>query len=74
MLTTKDTLKAIEIGCDSILVSNHGSRQLDSIVVSINTLTECIKATRGVIRIYVDSRIRSRTDIFKALALGADYY
>lgn len=73
VLTAEDTLKAIEMGCDGILVSNHGGRQLDGVVASIDALPECVEAARGRIRIHVDGGIRSGTDIFKALALGAEY-
>lgn len=72
VLTAEDTLKAIEMGCDGILVSNHGGRQLDGVVASIDALPECVEAARGRIRIHIDGGIRSGTDIFKALALGAE--
>lgn len=72
VLTAEDTLKAIEMGCDGIIVSNHGGRQLDGVVASIDALPECVEAAKGRIRIHVDGGIRSGTDIFKALALGAE--
>lgn len=72
VLTAEDTLKAIEMGCDGVLVSNHGGRQLDGVVASIDALPECVEAARGRIKIHVDGGIRSGTDIFKALALGAE--
>ncbi|CAK4031310.1 probable glycolate oxidase [Lecanosticta acicola] len=72
VLTAEDTLKAIEMGCDGILVSNHGGRQLDGVPASVDALPECVAAAEGRIRIHVDGGIRSGTDIFKALALGAE--
>ncbi|KAI5356540.1 Putative FMN-dependent dehydrogenase, FMN-dependent alpha-hydroxy acid dehydrogenase, active [Septoria linicola] len=72
VLTAEDTLKAIEMGCDGILVSNHGGRQLDGIPATIDALPECVEAAAGRIRIHIDGGIRSGTDIFKALALGAE--
>ncbi|KAK5122939.1 hypothetical protein LTR85_003504 [Meristemomyces frigidus] len=73
VLTAEDTLKAIEMGCDGILVSNHGGRQLDGVPATIDALPECVEAANGRIRIHVDGGIRSGTDMFKALALGAEY-
>lgn len=72
ILTAEDTLKAIEMGCDGIIVSNHGGRQLDGVPATIDALPECVAAAQGRIRIHVDGGIRSGTDMFKALALGAE--
>ncbi|KAK0973489.1 hypothetical protein LTS01_014555 [Friedmanniomyces endolithicus] len=73
VLTAEDTLKAIEMGCDGVLVSNHGGRQLDGVAATIDALPECVEAAAGRIRIHVDGGIRSGTDMFKALALGAEH-
>ncbi|KAK3631179.1 hypothetical protein LTR56_014883 [Elasticomyces elasticus] len=73
VLTAEDTLRAIEMGCDGILVSNHGGRQLDGIPATIDALPECVEAAAGRIRIHVDGGIRSGSDMFKALALGAEH-
>ena len=73
VLTAEDTLKAIEMGCDGVVVSNHGGRQLDGVPATIDALPECAAAANGRIRIHVDGGIRSGTDMFKALALGAEY-
>jgi (S)-2-hydroxy-acid oxidase len=72
VLTAEDTLKAIEMGCDGILVSNHGGRQLDGVPATLDVLPECVAAAQGRIRIHVDGGIRTGTDMFKALALGAE--
>lgn len=72
VLTAEDTLKAIETGCDGIIVSNHGGRQLDGVPATLDALPECVAAAEGRIRIYIDGGIRSGTDMFKALALGAE--
>ncbi|KAK6430060.1 hypothetical protein LTR95_013788 [Oleoguttula sp. CCFEE 5521] len=72
ILTAEDTLMAIETGCQGIIVSNHGGRQLDGVPATIDALPECVAAAAGRIRIHVDGGIRSGTDIFKALALGAE--
>lgn len=72
VLTAEDTLKAIEMGCDGIVVSNHGGRQLDGVPATLDALPECAAAAAGQIRIHIDGGIRTGTDIFKALALGAE--
>lgn len=63
---------AIEYGCDGVIISNHGGRQLDETSATIDVLPACAKAARGRIRIHIDGGIRSGSDIFKALALGAE--
>jgi (S)-2-hydroxy-acid oxidase len=72
VLTAEDTLKAIEMGCDGIIVSNHGGRQLDGVPATLDVLPECVAAAAGRIRIHIDGGIRTGTDMFKALALGAE--
>jgi (S)-2-hydroxy-acid oxidase len=54
-------------------VSNHGGRQLDSVTATLDALPECVAAAAGRIPVHIDSGIRRGTDIFKALALGADF-
>lgn len=63
--------RAAELGLDGIVVSNHGGRQLDGAVASIDMLPEFAAAVAGRLAILVDSGFRSGTDIIKALALGA---
>lgn len=72
VLTAEDTELAVEHGCDGIVVSNHGGRQLDGVVATLDALSECVEAAKGRIKVHVDGGFRSGTDIFKALALGAD--
>lgn len=72
VLTAEDVLLAREYGCDGVVVSNHGGRQLDDSPATIDALPECVKAAEGKIRVHVDGGIRSGADIFKALALGAE--
>lgn len=72
VLTPEDVEMAIEYGCDGVVISNHGGRQLDETPATIDVLPACAKAARGRIRIHIDGGIRSGSDIFKALALGAE--
>lgn len=71
ILTAEDTELAIQHGCDGVIVSNHGGRQLDGVPATIDALVECVDAARGRIPIHVDGGFRKGTDIFIALALGA---
>ena len=73
VLTAEDTRLAIESGCDGIIVSNHGGRQLDGVPASLDALVECVEAAKGSnLRIHVDGGFRRGSDVFIALALGAE--
>ena len=63
--------KAIELGIDGIVVSNHGGRTIDTQPASIEILPKIAKAVNGKIPILFDGGIRRGTDIIKAIALGA---
>ena len=63
--------KALEIGIDGIVVSNHGGRTLDTISPSIELLPKIAKIVDNKIPILFDGGVRRGTDIIKALALGA---
>jgi isopentenyl diphosphate isomerase/L-lactate dehydrogenase-like FMN-dependent dehydrogenase len=71
ILTAEDALLAVEHGVSGIIVSNHGGRQLDSALASIEALPEIVEAVAGRCEVYVDGGIRRGTDILKSLALGA---
>ncbi len=71
ILTAEDALLAIEHGMDGIVVSNHGGRQLDTAIASIEALPEIVEAVAGRCEVYFDGGIRRGTDVLKALALGA---
>ena len=68
-----DALKAINLGTDAIIISNHGGRQLDSAISSIKALENIRPHVKGDCKLFVDSGFRRGTDIIKALALGADF-
>ncbi|CAG9988779.1 unnamed protein product [Clonostachys byssicola] len=71
--TADDISLAIQHGVDGVLISNHGGRQLDGVPATLDALRECAPVAKGKIKIAIDGGIRRGTDIFKALALGADY-
>lgn len=72
--TVEDAHKAIEHGMDGIIVSNHGGRQLDGAISSLDALAEIgadEKVKSSNLTILFDSGIRTGSDVLKALALGA---
>uniref|UniRef100_A0A060T3Y3 Oxidase FUB9 n=1 Tax=Blastobotrys adeninivorans TaxID=409370 RepID=A0A060T3Y3_BLAAD len=73
ILTAEDAARAVEAGADGIVVSNHGGRQLDGAMSTLDALPEVVEAVNGRIPVHIDGGIRRGSDIFKALALGADY-
>lgn len=71
ILRSDDAVRAVECGAKAIVVSNHGGRQLDGAIASIDALSEIVEAVENRVEILVDGGIRRGTDILKALALGA---
>ncbi|KAH9713775.1 peroxisomal (S)-2-hydroxy-acid oxidase GLO4 [Citrus sinensis] len=71
ILTREDAIKAVEVGVAGIIVSNHGARQLDYSPATISVLEEVVHAVKGRVPILMDGGVRRGTDVFKALALGA---
>jgi (S)-mandelate dehydrogenase len=71
VLSVADAQRAANLGCDGIVLTNHGGRQLDSCVAPIQVLPEIVEAVGNRMTIIVDSGFRRGTDIAKALALGA---
>jgi isopentenyl diphosphate isomerase/L-lactate dehydrogenase-like FMN-dependent dehydrogenase len=71
VLTAEDAELALEHGVVGIIVSNHGGRQLDGAIPSMEVLPEVIAAVNGRAEVYVDGGVRRGTDVLKALALGA---
>jgi L-lactate dehydrogenase (cytochrome) len=72
----EDVLRAVEAGCDGVVLSNHGGRQLETARSGIEVLAEVMPALRERgwekrIEVYVDGGVRRATDILKALCLGA---
>ena len=63
--------RAVELGADAVVVSNHGGRQLDGLPSSIAVLPEVVAAVGPDAEVYLDGGVRRGTDVVKALALGA---
>ncbi|MBW4685936.1 MAG: alpha-hydroxy-acid oxidizing protein [Komarekiella atlantica HA4396-MV6] len=71
ILRGDDAVRAVESGARAIIVSNHGGRQLDGAIASLDVLAEIVAAVDGKAEVLLDGGIRRGTDILKALALGA---
>lgn len=72
ILCVEDAKRALEIGADGIVLSNHGGRQLDTAVSGLEVLPAVAAAVGGKLAILVDGGFRRGSDVLKALALGAD--
>lgn len=68
-----DAKKAVEVGCDGIVVSNHAGRQVDGAIASLDALENIVEAVGDKTYIMFDSGIRGASDVAKALALGAKF-
>lgn len=71
VMDPEDAEQAVELGLDGIVVSNHGGRQLESGVGTLDVLPEIADAVAGRAEILLDGGVRRGSDIVKALALGA---
>ena len=71
VLHPDDAKKAVELGIDGLVVSNHGGRQIDGEIASLDALPAVAEAVNGRIPVLLDSGVRGGADGFKALALGA---
>jgi len=71
ILHAADAVAAIEHGMDGIVVSNHGGRQVDGAIATMDALPEVAETVAGRVPVLLDSGVRSGADVFRALALGA---
>lgn len=67
-----DAVKCVEIGADAVWISNHGGRQLDTSVPTIDLVSEIAGAVSGKAQVILDGGVRRGSHIVKALAMGAD--
>ncbi len=71
IVTAEEAAEAVRLGADGIVVSNHGGRNLDGTLPTIEALPEVVAAAGSRLTVFLDSGIRRGSDIVKALALGA---
>jgi L-lactate dehydrogenase (cytochrome)/(S)-mandelate dehydrogenase len=71
LLDPEDALRAVSIGCDGVVVSNHGGRQLDHALSALDALEPIVAAVGDRAEVLLDGGVRRGTDVVKALALGA---
>jgi isopentenyl diphosphate isomerase/L-lactate dehydrogenase-like FMN-dependent dehydrogenase len=72
VLHPQDAEKALALGADGIVVSNHGGRALDCSIAPMDALPEVVAAVGGRMTVFLDSGVRRGSDVVKAVALGAD--
>jgi L-lactate dehydrogenase (cytochrome)/(S)-mandelate dehydrogenase len=71
VLNPAEAVEAMQHGVDGIIVSNHGGRQLDGAITTIEALPRIAEATGGRIPLFIDSGVRRGGDVIRAMALGA---
>jgi 4-hydroxymandelate oxidase len=71
ILSPEDAELAVQHGADAVIVSNHGGRQLDRAISSIDALDAIVQTTAGRAEVYLDGGVRRGSDVVLALALGA---
>jgi lactate 2-monooxygenase len=67
-----DARRALQAGVDGVIVSNHGGRQVDGAIASLDAMLDIVPVLQGRAKLLLDSGVRGGADVFKALALGAD--
>ncbi|MGO0791137.1 alpha-hydroxy acid oxidase [Herbaspirillum seropedicae] len=72
VMQVEDAQRAVALGVDGIVLSNHGGRQLDGALSTMDVLPEVVAAVKGQLTVMLDGGFRRGADIVKAIALGAD--
>lgn len=73
ILHPEDARRAVSVGADGLIVSNHGGRQLDATVAPLTMLPEVLEAVEGVVPVMIDGSFRRGSQVLKALSLGASF-
>jgi len=73
IMDPRDAMRAAEIGCDGVIVSNHGARQLDQAPASLDVLPAVKAAVGDRMTVMLDSGVRRGADILIAMCLGAQF-
>ena len=71
VLTPEDAKRAVDVGAEAIVVSNHGGRQLDCVSPTLSALPAIVQAVNGQTEVLIDGGVRRGSDIVKAICLGA---
>jgi isopentenyl diphosphate isomerase/L-lactate dehydrogenase-like FMN-dependent dehydrogenase len=71
LLTADDARRALDVGADAIVVSNHGGRQLDGAPATLRVLPEIVGAVGTQMEVLIDGGVRRGSDVLRALSLGA---
>ena len=71
ILDSEDAKRAVEVGVDGVVVSNHGGRQLDSVPSTVRALPDVVDAVADQVEVLVDGGVRTGLDVVKMIALGA---
>jgi len=71
LVRADDARRAVDAGARGLVVSNHGGRQLDYAIASLDALPEVVEAAAGKVPVLLDGGVRRGTDVLKAICLGA---
>ena len=71
IVAPEDASRAVQLGADALVVSNHGGRQLDGAVATLDALPGVLNAVAGRVPVLIDGGIRRDSDLLKAFSLGA---
>lgn len=72
IMSAQDAARAVSAGADGVVLSNHGGRQLDGALSTMDVLAEVVAEVKGRLAVMLDGGFRRGADIVKAVALGAD--